>query len=316
MVLPLTILIDRSHLGYKGILSSYLIRAKDHCAIVDPGPQRNIDEFAEYILEYTRGTCLVEKILLTHIHLDHAGGAARLYKILVDKYRSLGRDVKVRVVVHPRGKKHIVNPQKLWESTLQVLGDAAYFYGEPENLPENAILIPEDHSYIELGDTRCIKVVFTPGHASHHMSFIIEDITSTLIAGDAAGMYLYDDILPTTPPIFRYDLALESLRKLIAFNPLRIGFAHFGFSGNAVGKMKRTIDTYKYLYNLICEYLRKRSDYTLDELYKSLISENAIIRKWSTYYERLGAPYFKNSLKNSIEGFYRYCLNATDKKSL
>jgi glyoxylase-like metal-dependent hydrolase (beta-lactamase superfamily II) len=155
------------------------------------------------------------KILLTHIHLDHAGAAGALAQ----------RWPEAEVWVHERGAKHMLDPSRLMASAARIYGD------DMDRLWGDMHPVPEDRLRVLSGGERIgpWRVEYTPGHASHHVSYLHEP-TGTALVGDVAGCRIADGpILPPTPPP---DVDLEawhaSLRTVAAWAPERIAITHFG----------------------------------------------------------------------------------------
>jgi len=202
-------------------INTWVYISDNLCFLVDPGPTVFIKSLKKS-LDYLK----IEKndlnyILLTHPHIDHAGGVGKLLSFFP----------QAKVICHPRGIKHLINPKKLWEGSLKVLGNAAEFYGKIEPVPEDRILYQEN---IENG---LIRVIETLGHSPHHQSYLFKNI---LFVGEACGHnHPSEEVIyvrPATPPIFNYDIYLSSLQKLLRLNlnGYKICFPHWGMRDNAV----------------------------------------------------------------------------------
>ena len=139
--------------GFTRFISSWLWQSEGLNFLVDPGPLSTIPHLLGELQK--KGVARLDYILLTHIHIDHAGGTGEL----------LRRYPEARVVCHPKGIRHMVNPEKLWQGSLKVLGHVAEVYGEIIAVPEENIFFAD-----EVADGR-IKVYLTPGHAQHHLCF-------------------------------------------------------------------------------------------------------------------------------------------------
>ena len=188
--------------------------------VVDPGPPRSADELTAALRAL--GLRRLDWILLTHVHLDHAGGVARLHEAWP----------AAKVVCHPAGRPHLVDPSRLWQGSRQVLGAKADVYGEPAPLPAAALA-----DEAALAAATGIATIPTPGHAAHHVAF--RD-GGDLFLGEAAGTFsdlgqgpLAIDcyLRPATPPRFRPEVARASLDRLLALDPApaRLRFAHHGW---------------------------------------------------------------------------------------
>jgi glyoxylase-like metal-dependent hydrolase (beta-lactamase superfamily II) len=211
--------LDQPREGYRKFLSSWIGRGRELTFVVDPGPRSTATYLVAELAR--RGVTRVDYVLLTHIHLDHGGGAAEL----------LAAFPEARLYCHPAGARHLVDPAQLWRGSLTVLGEVAEMYGEPRPVPAARIT-----TAAELG-ARGLRVLMTPGHAVHHVSYLYG---GTLFVGEAFGTRsplpsgaLY--MRPATPPRFFLDQALASLDSLLALDeePARTAFAHYGSAPGA-----------------------------------------------------------------------------------
>jgi glyoxylase-like metal-dependent hydrolase (beta-lactamase superfamily II) len=220
-------LIDAETAGMKKFIASYVVRGR-RVAMVETGPASSVPNLLAGLKELDVELAEVEYVAVSHIHLDHAGGAGTLLKHLPN----------AKVVVHQRGAAHLAHPQKLWEQSKLVLGSITELYGEPEPVPEDRIIAASDGMAFDLGDGVELKVVETLGHASHHQSYY-ESLSEGVFPGDAAGIYLSEinAIVPTTPPPLRLDVALASLDKLISLKPRSLYYSHFGKAVDGVEKL-------------------------------------------------------------------------------
>ncbi len=198
--------IDVLHLGVPRVICCHVLDD----VIVDPGPESTLDTLVSEL-----GDWAPAKILLTHIHLDHAGAAGALAQ----------RWPEAEVWVHERGARHMLDPSRLVASAGRIYGeDMDRLWGGMQPVPEERLKVLSGGEVI--GPWR---VAYTPGHASHHVSFLHEP-TGTAMVGDVAGCRIADGpILPPTPPP---DVDREawhaSLRLLEDWAPERIAITHFG----------------------------------------------------------------------------------------
>jgi len=221
-------LIDVETGGIKNFVASYILKGKQ-TAIIETGPISSVPNLLSALKELNIKPELVAYVAVSHIHLDHGGGAGTLLKYLP----------KAKVVVHARGAPHLVNPEKLWQQSKEVLGSITEIYGAPEPVPEERIIAATDGMILDIGNDVRFKVIETLGHASHHLSYY-EPLTEGIFPGDAAGIYLkeIDVVVPTTPSPFRLDIALASLEKLISLKPKVLYYSHFGNAEDAIEKLR------------------------------------------------------------------------------
>lgn len=184
--------------------------------LVDPGPACGIPSLLGCLRDL--GVMRLDQVLLTHVHVDHAGGVSHLVQAYPD----------LRVTVHPRGRPHLLEPGRLWHATLETLGDVAAGYGEMFPMSEESMM-PEEQA------VEGITVIDTPGHASHHQSYLYcRGSEKVLFAGEAASIYLHGSyIRPATPPRFLYDVYCGSLQRLASLEPSIICYGHYGISRQA-----------------------------------------------------------------------------------
>jgi glyoxylase-like metal-dependent hydrolase (beta-lactamase superfamily II) len=220
--------VDVETAGIKNFIASYVLRGKKS-AIVETGPTSSIPNLLHCLRELNIKLDEVAYVAVSHIHLDHGGGAGTLLKYLP----------KAKVVVHPRGASHLANPEKLWQQSKEVLGGIAEMYGEPEPVPEERIIAATNGITLDIGNDVKLRVIETLGHASHHLSYY-EPLSEGIFPGDAAGIYIneIDVTVPTTPAPFRLDISLNSLDRLKALKPVVLYYSHFGKAGNAVKRLQ------------------------------------------------------------------------------
>ncbi len=210
--------LDQELPGQYRFISCWLTVAPDMVFVVDPGPPSTADHLVAELER--REVRRLDYILLTHVHLDHAGCTARI----------LERWPEAKVICHERGRPHLIDPARLWAGSRQVLGHKAEVYGEPMPVPAGSLA---DISVIE---ERGVRVIDTPGHAAHHLAFAHGD---GIFLGECAGTFsdlgcgpeseLYY-LRPATPPRFRLETAVASLGRVLALDPFpaRLFFAHHG----------------------------------------------------------------------------------------
>ena len=205
--------------GFRRFISSWVIKGDDRAIVIDPGPSAAVPMLCDALREL--GIKGIDYVLLTHIHLDHAGGCGDL----------IGRYPEPMVVCHPQAVDHLADPEKLWHGSVKVLGDLARTYGEPTPVSKEKLCPGCDIGWKGYR----IESLETPGHASHHMSFFLEDI---VLAGEVAGVRIPSGdppyTRPATPPPFQPEVALRSISLVLERRPERICYGHYGIMDNGV----------------------------------------------------------------------------------
>lgn len=203
-----TIEIDVHHCGVPGAICCFANLEEEW--LLDPGPESSHKTLLEGLPE----DWTPKRIILTHIHFDHAGATGRL----------LQRWPQAEVWVHERGAKHMIDPERLVSSASRIYGDDFdRLWGEVVPIPEESVRILTGGERID-GWT----VEYTPGHASHHVCYLHTD--GTAFTGDVGGVRMYGGPIfpPTPPPDIDRELWLESIEKVAAWKPERLGITHFG----------------------------------------------------------------------------------------
>ena len=278
--------------GFKNLICSYVIKGAK-TILVESGPTSSVPNLVSGLKELNIRFEDVQYVAITHVHLDHGGGAGTLLKFLPN----------AKVLVHPRGMPHLINPERLWSSAQEVLGYVSEIFGEPEPVPKERIIPVTDGSF-GLDDGAKLTVIETPGHASHNLSFH-ESLNNGVFPGDAAGTFFseFDVVMPTTPPPFRLDVALASLDKLISIKPTVLYYSHFGKASNGVQRLK----DYKAQLQLWAKIAEDgvRKNQSLEEIRDRIIAEDKVMHQLGDYLKS-HRIYSKTALGNSVQGFIDY----------
>jgi glyoxylase-like metal-dependent hydrolase (beta-lactamase superfamily II) len=216
--------VDLNFLGRPEIIATAILHGPAGAALVDPGPATTLDNLTTAL---TRKGILLEDVrhlLITHIHLDHAGAAGAIVE----------RHPHVEVVVHGRGAPHLVDPSRLLASAGRLYGqDMDRLWGEVRPVPRERLKIVEGGETLTIAG-REVKVAYTPGHASHHVSYL-DTASRVAFVGDTAGIRRGSGsyVMPPTPPP---DIDLEAWReseaRILAWDPDTLFLTHFGpFNG-------------------------------------------------------------------------------------
>jgi glyoxylase-like metal-dependent hydrolase (beta-lactamase superfamily II) len=226
--------IDTKMAGYDGITAGYLIRGSRPC-LVETGTAPSAPVVRRALGALGVGRTDLATIVVTHIHLDHAGGSGDMARYYTG----------AEIVVHERGARHLADPGRLMASARMVYGDALdRLFGPLAPTPPERIRAVDETGSIDLGDGRRLDSHYSPGHAKHHVG-LLDSATGDLYVGDAAGVYLPEtgDLKAATPPPdFDLDQALASLRKFGALRPARLLFSHYGPVDAVEETLRRSAD--------------------------------------------------------------------------
>ena len=225
--------IDLHHLGNDRVICCW--QAGD--VLVDPGPESTVSTLMDAI-----GDRAPSALLLTHIHLDHAGATGALVRAFPD----------LRVYVHELGAPHLIDPSKLLRSAGRLYGEDNMdrMWGETVPVPEENIAILRGGETVE-----GFRVAYAPGHASHHVAYLHED-SGWAFTGDVAGVRIARDqpiVPPTPPPDIDVEAWLQSIDTVQAWDPAALALTHFG----AYEDVAAHLDTLR-------AALRKQADWVRD----------------------------------------------------
>jgi glyoxylase-like metal-dependent hydrolase (beta-lactamase superfamily II) len=289
--------LDQPLEGFRNFLSSWVYRSDGMTVVVDPGPRSTIPVVVEALTHM--GVKKIEYILLTHIHIDHAGGAG----LLVAHYPD------AKVICHPKGIRHMVDPTKLWEGSRTFLGKVAEVYGEIAAIPEKNISY---ENRIHIGNEP-INVFETPGHAINHLCYQIGDI---LFLGEVTGInYPLDEGLYlriATPPPFIYEIYRSSLEKVAALNVSHVCFGHYGYREDVKNVFDTGLNQLNNWIDTVAKHFGTGSDLNEEKIYGDLLKND---RGLSLYGKLPGDVQSREKIfsLNSIRGMWDY-LKERDKK--
>ena len=211
-------LIDLRHLGHERVIGCWQVGD----VLVDPGPASCLPALLEAL-----GGERPRALLLTHIHLDHAGASGSLVR----------RWPELAVFVHARGAPHMADPERLLGSARRLYGeDMDRLWGEFLPVPEENLRVLEGGETLQGG----FEVAYTPGHASHHVSYFRD---GTAFVGDVGGVRIPPSTLvipPTPPPDIDIEAWHASLDRVAAWRPERLALTHFGAASDAAPHLEET----------------------------------------------------------------------------
>jgi glyoxylase-like metal-dependent hydrolase (beta-lactamase superfamily II) len=220
-------------------IASYLIRHNDGVVLIESGPGSTLPSLEAGLAKEGLSPRDITHVLLTHIHLDHAGAAGWLSR------------QGAQIFVHPNGAPHLVNPEKLIASATRIYGDRMQtLWGEFLPVAENQLTVTKDAEEIVIGSLRILPL-HTPGHAEHHCCYLFEDVCFT---GDVGGVripgYQYMRA-PMVPPELHFGKWRETVARLRSFKFSRIAPTHFGIFDDADWQLneleKILVETEKWL---------------------------------------------------------------------
>lgn len=200
----------------KQAIASYLIRHNDAVILIESGPASTLPMLDSALANFGLSSSDVTHVLLTHIHLDHAGAAGHFSKM------------GAKIYVHPLGAPHLIQPDKLIASASRIYGDRMnQLWGEILPVEQNQLEVPNDAQEFTIGNLKFLPI-HSAGHAEHHYSYLLNDIC---FSGDVGGVripgYPYLRV-PMPPPEFHFAKWRESIQKLRKLNFKKIAPTHFG----------------------------------------------------------------------------------------
>jgi glyoxylase-like metal-dependent hydrolase (beta-lactamase superfamily II) len=212
--------VDTMMTGRAVVTSAYLIHA-DEPALVETGPTTSVDAVLAGLSSLGMGPSDLAHIVVTHIHLDHAGGLGRIASAFPD----------AAVWIHQRGAPHMADPSRLVSSAARVYGEDRMLrmFGPVDPTPSERIHAVDEGDVILLSD-RSLEVMYTPGHASHHVS-LVDTGSGAVFTGDALGVHLPDVrvLQPATPPPdIDVELGVRSIERIRERAEGLLLFSHFG----------------------------------------------------------------------------------------
>jgi len=284
--------LDQDLPGFTSFIGAWIYKGKK-TILIDVGPTATIPLLIQSLKDL--GIRHLDAILLTHIHIDHAGGVGEMASLFPD----------TPIVCHETGIRHLADPSRLWEGSLKTLGKTARAYGPFRPVPSE--FLNDAAGYTEHG----VFPIMTPGHAPHHVSYFID---SCLFAGEAGGVFVHmpgsDDYLrPATPSRFFFETYINSVDTLIRAKPSMICYGHFGSHEDAVGMLKTHRNQLHLWRNIIEDEIARLhpidDDDVFENCFKRLLKEDPRLKHFF-HMDISVQEREKGFLKNSIRGFIGY----------
>jgi glyoxylase-like metal-dependent hydrolase (beta-lactamase superfamily II) len=244
--------VDLLFQGVPRVIATGVLHGTGGVALIDPGPSSALPVLRRELERAGIAMADVTALLLTHIHLDHAGATGTLVR----------ENPRLRVFVHARGAPHMVDPAKLLASATRLYGDAMdRLWGEVLAVPGEAIAVLEGGERI-MAVGRDLEVAYTPGHASHHVSYF-ERAAGVVFAGDTAGIRIVPGgyvLPPTPPPDIDLEAWRESLKRLEQWGPDTLFVTHFGPSAPTAAHLRELADHLDVAARLVKSSLAREED--------------------------------------------------------
>lgn len=290
--------LDQNLPGFTSFIGSWLYKDKK-TFLVDVGPASTIPLLVKSLKAID--VQHIDAIFLTHIHIDHAGGIGDLSVLFPP----------ADIVCHESGIRHLVDPSRLWEGSLKSLGQTARTYGPFRPVRQDLLYSAANYNRHE------ILPIMTPGHAPHHVSYFVNPY---LFAGEAGGVFVnvpgIDFYLrPATPPKFLFEIYVNSIDELIAVEPAKICYGHFGMTENAI-EMLKTHKKQLFLWKKIIKNEMTRHPQTGDgnlmaSCLHRLLKEDPLLKGFS-HFDEATRTREKIFFQNSIKGFIEYLQAVAD----
>ena len=285
--------IDLNFLGRSGTIGAYLIPHSNGAILVETGPCSTIDNLITGLRQFGYDVPNITDVFLTHIHLDHAGTAGWWAKH------------GARIHVHENGAPHLINPEKLLASAGRLYGDMMdTLWGEFLPVPEAKLSIIHDQEVTLVGNLS-IRALDVPGHASHHLAYLVGD---ACFSGDIGGIRLNPRhylSLPMPPPDFHLEKWRESIRYIQKFNPTRIIPTHFGVYPDASWHLQAVLEELDEIEEWIEAKLPLKL--SLEDLRQQFIQfEHTRANKYGVEKTVVEAQQIANPSFMSADGIFRY----------
>lgn len=290
---PVIHTIDLNFRGRSGTIGTYLIPNSNGCILIESGPGSTINNLIAGMDHLGYEIRDVTDVFLTHIHLDHAGAAGWL-----SRQGSM-------IHVHENGASHLINPEKLLASAGRLYGDMMdTLWGDFLPVDEDHISIMHDLEVVQIGNLS-INSLDVPGHANHHLAFLIGD---ACFSGDLGGIRLslrqYIS-LPMPPPEFHLEKWRASIQRIQQFHPMRIVPTHFGVYPDADWHLQAVLDELEEMEAWM--EARLPSDPPLEDLRQQFIEyEQARARQYGVDSATAEAQQIANPTFMSADGILRY----------
>ncbi len=291
-------LIDTMALGIRNFVAAYLL-VDEKVAVIDTGYASSLNVLLSDIRSISLDPSTIDYVIITHVHLDHAGAAGALIK----------NAINAKVLAHPRGVKHLIDPTRLISSVKELYGQEAARFGKVDPIPPERIYGVEDGTCVSLGSMR-LKFIYTQGHAPHHLC-VYEETNSFLFTGDAvSGAYPSFPVFvpPSVPPSFDFIGLIDDLKLLMRLGSRLLMTPHFGIREASKNVFEEEISLLNWWKDFISSEKENCSDVELitDAACKALAKKFSVDVKEVPDYVRM-------SIRLAVEGMLGYLERLTTK---
>jgi glyoxylase-like metal-dependent hydrolase (beta-lactamase superfamily II) len=243
-------LLDTNHVGFTGTVGVYLLPSDGGFALLETGAGSTLEAVKRDVAELGFDLAHLRAVLVTHIHLDHAGAAGQLVS-----------ETGATLYVHERGAAHLIDPSRLLSSAERIYGDKMQLlWGAMLPAPAEKVVALKGGERLDIVG-HDIEVIYTPGHASHHVSFLLNG--EAMLTGDAAAIHFAGSavIRPALPPP-EVDLETwrDSVQKMMAAKPKRLLLTHYGEVLDARGHLQAVIERNDQWARIILEGMQNGED--------------------------------------------------------
>jgi glyoxylase-like metal-dependent hydrolase (beta-lactamase superfamily II) len=244
-------------------MGSVYLLDEEKKALVDSGPPSSAGIVLDGIRKVGVSPEDINYIIVTHVHVDHAGGAGILLKDMP----------QAQVVVHHKGARHLLKLAKLIDSTIKTVGtEIIAQWGEVVTVEPERVQVVHDNDVIQLSEEQALDFIDAPGHAPHELC-IYERRNGGIFTGEALGLYFADNevLLPChPPPSFDLELCIKTIQRLRTLNASRLYFAHFGVTDRVEEILQLAIDKLQMYGNVVAEAIEEN---TLDDITERVLAQ-------------------------------------------
>jgi len=282
-----TLFTDVRMMGVEGFGAIYLID-EERTALIETGTSNDAGAILAAVREFGLRPVDVDALVVSHVHLDHAGGAGFLLESMP----------KATVYVHERGAKHLADPTKLVASAGQALRDMAGEFGTMRPIRADRLVAVGDGATLDLGG-RVLRFLDSPGHAPHELT-IVDESNRCVYTGDACGLYFPSDevLIPIAPPpSFDLEQNLAVLRRLLELRPRALLFSHFGPHERPSEALRRQLVQYPAWSEIVARKLKALGEDALVEELFDLSCRDA---------EHMDPAFLRRRIRNSVSGLAVY----------